>query len=281
MTRLDALLAQQHTDLSRSTIQKLIKEGCVTLNGELVLKPSVYVEDSEDVKIEIDLSPLDKNAVDDLELEVVYEDEECAVVNKPVGLLVHSKGVFNPEQTLATWLARREHFDFPAEDRTERSGIVHRLDRATSGVIICAKNPKALGYLQKQFQNRTVKKTYIAKVSGLLKSPEAIVDLPIGRNPKKPQTFRVDANGKDSITQYKVLSENNDGSSLVELKPLTGRTHQLRVHLAYLKAPIIGDPFYGTKKGDRLYLHAYELEITIPGGVRKTFHAPLPKEFKK
>jgi len=279
MTRLDAFLATKHQDLSRATLQKLIKEGCVSLNGHVITKPSHDVTDVATADVSIDLAPLDQYTEQPLELDVLYEDEECVVVNKPVGLLVHSKGVFNPEQTLASWLATRKHFDFTEENRSDRSGIVHRLDRATSGVIICAKNQAALGFLQKQFQDRSVKKTYIAKVTGHLKNPEAIIDLPLGRNPKKPQTFRVDAKGKEAVTQYKVKEVFRDGSSLVELKPMTGRTHQLRVHLAYLKAPILGDPFYGIKRADRLYLHAYQLEITIPGGIRKTFTAPIPKDF--
>ena len=279
MTRLDAFLARNHGDLSRATLQKLIKEGYVTLNGKVITKPSHLVDNPDEATVSIDLSPLEQPATNDLELDVLYEDEECVVVNKPVGVLSHSKGVFNPEDTLASWLARRAYFNFPEEKKTERSGIVHRLDRATSGVIICSKNPQALGFLQKQFQERTVKKTYVAKVAGILETEEAIIDLPIGRNPKKPQTFRVDAKGKEAVTHYRVIQENNDNTSLVELKPMTGRTHQLRVHLAYLKAPIIGDAFYGTKKGDRLYLHASELEITIPGGVRKVFTAPVPKGF--
>ena len=210
--------------------------------------------------------------------QVLYEDENCAVVTKPAGVLSHSKGAFNPEPTVATWLRERQHYAFPLND--ERGGIVHRLDRATSGVIICAKNKAALGMLQKQFQNRTVEKVYIAKVHGTPKPARALLDLPIERNPKRPQTFRVGANGKTAQTEYEVL-KSNDKFALVQLLPKTGRTHQLRVHMEYIKHPIVGDILYGGGKADRLFLHAKGLEITIPGGIRKQFTSKEPKVFRE
>ena len=161
----------------------------------------------------------------------------------------------------------------------ERAGIVHRLDRATSGVMICAKTPEALSWLQKQFSERKVKKTYVAVVKGALSEPEAVIDMPIERNPRKPQTFRVGANGKPSVTAYKVLKTGN-GYSLLELKPTTGRTHQLRVHLHKLGHPIVGDELYDGPEAERLFLHATSLEITLPDKQRKTFEAPAPLSFR-
>ena len=156
---------------------------------------------------------------------------------------------------------------------------MHRLDRATSGVIICAKNQAALSFLQKQFSQRKAKKTYMAIVAGHMNPQAAVIDMPIERNPKAPATFRVGPNGKPSTTLYTVVAE-TPAYSLVELKPTTGRTHQLRVHLAEQKHPIIGDPLYGTGTfGERLYLHALSLEITLPNRERRTFEAPLPPEF--
>ncbi len=158
---------------------------------------------------------------------------------------------------------------------------MHRLDRATSGIIIGAKNQRALSLLQKQFAQRAAKKTYVTIVEGHLKQPEALIDMPIERNPKAPATFRVGANGKPSKTHYKVIQE-GPKTSLLELKPETGRTHQLRVHLAKLGHPIVGDPLYGHGSyGDRLFLHALSLEITLPNGQRQTFTAPLPTEFQE
>lgn len=209
-----------------------------------------------------------------MDLPVLYEDDDCVVINKPAGILTHTQGAHNPEATVATFLRDKVNgLD------GERAGIVHRLDRATSGVIIGAKNQAALSWLQKQFAQRKVKKTYVAIAEGHLKEPEAIVDMPVGRNPKAPATFRVDANGKHALTHYRVLKE-NDKYSLLELKPETGRTHQLRVHLAHLGHPIVNDPLYGKGTyGDRLFLHALSLEITLPSRERKTFTAPLPPEF--
>jgi RluA family pseudouridine synthase len=196
------------------------------------------------------------------------------VINKPIGLLSHSKGTFNSEATVATWL--EDHFK---GEKHNRAGIVHRLDRATSGVMIVAKNEEAYKWLQKQFSSRKVKKAYVAIVSGHLTHSEAIIDLPIERNPKAPQSFRVGPSGKSASTEYSVLSS-NDNSSLIELRPTTGRTHQLRVHLAHLGHPIVGDTIYKGKPADRLYLHAKSLEITLPSKERKVFEVPLPKEFK-
>ena len=155
---------------------------------------------------------------------------------------------------------------------------MHRLDRDTSGVIILAKNEETQSMLRRQFQERKTHKTYFAVVLGRLKLDEARIDLPMMRDLKRPTTFRVDANGKPAETFYRVLK--TDGvHSLVELRPTTGRTHQLRVHMKYLGHPILGDPVYGEEKADRLYLHAGRLEITLPGGVRKVFEVPMPESF--
>jgi 23S rRNA pseudouridine1911/1915/1917 synthase len=192
-------------------------------------------------------------------------------------VLTHTQGAFNPEATVATFL--RSHLDKDLSG--ERAGVVHRLDRATSGVIIGAKNHAALSALQKQFAQRKVKKTYIAIVQGVPAESEAVIDMPIERNPKAPATFRVGINGKTAATHYKVLQTAN-GLSMLELKPETGRTHQLRVHLQKIGHPIVGDPLYGNGKfGDRLFLHALSLEITLPNRERKTFSAPLPPEFEE
>jgi RluA family pseudouridine synthase len=171
---------------------------------------------------------------------------------------------------------RKRIKDFPGE----RAGIVHRLDRPTSGVIICAKTPAALSWLQKQFSQRKVKKTYVAVIQGHMQERHAIIDMPIERNPKKPQTFRVGSNGKPSVTEYEV-EERGENRDLLQLKPQTGRTHQLRVHLSNLGHPIVGDTLYDGPMAERLYLHAAELELTLPNRERRTFTVAVPKEFKE
>jgi 23S rRNA pseudouridine1911/1915/1917 synthase len=271
--RLDQYVVRQKPAFSRSFATRIIEEGGVFINGEPQLKAGYKIRPDDQIEIVYDEKA--QAQIPDIELPVLYEDKDCVVINKPLGILTHSKGTFNPEATVSTWLRGR------MKDMSgERAGIVHRLDRATSGVMICAKTPEALGWLQKQFSRRMVKKTYAAVVSGVMDEPEAIIDMPIERNPKKPQMFRVGTNGKAALTAYKVLK--TDGkNSLLELKPTTGRTHQLRVHLEKLGHPIVGDTFYGGQPAGRLFLHANSLEVTLPNKKRKVFAVPVPPEFKE
>jgi 23S rRNA pseudouridine1911/1915/1917 synthase len=274
--RLDQRVVQMIPELSRAFGTKLIEQGRVTVNGEPVTKAGYKLREGDEVVIDYSLN--EREQIPEITLDILYEDDDCVVIVKPLGLLTHSKGEFNPEPTVETWL--RSHTKQPAEMLGLRAGIVHRLDRATSGVMICAKTPEALKWLQKQFAQRRSKKTYYAVVSGEFKQPEAIIDMPVERNPKAPATFRVGHAGKSAVTQYKVLK--SDGKfSLVELKPTTGRTHQLRVHLSHLGHPIVGDQMYGGEKAERMMLHAESLELTLPNRERATFTAPMPKEFSE
>jgi 23S rRNA pseudouridine1911/1915/1917 synthase len=272
--RLDQRVVELIPELSRAFGIKLIQQGKVTVNGEVQTKAGHKLREGDKVVIGYDIT--EREQIPSIKLPVLYEDDDCVVVNKPVGLLTHSKGDFNPEATIETWL--RERIKQPID--TPRGGIVHRLDRATSGVMICAKTPEALKWLQRQFAQRRTKKTYFAVVSGKFKQPEAIIDMPVERNPKAPATFRVGHGGKSAKTHYKVIMQNDD-YALVELKPETGRTHQLRVHLHHLGHPIVGDTMYGGKDHKRMMLHAEQLELTLLSRERKVFTAPLPKEFKE
>jgi 23S rRNA pseudouridine1911/1915/1917 synthase len=271
--RLDQYVVRQHPDMSRSFAVRLIEEGDVRVNAEPQLKAGYKVRATDRITITHD--PAKTVTFPEIELPIIYEDKDCVVINKPLGLLTHSKGAFNPEATVSTWLRGRM-----TALKGERAGIAHRLDRATSGVMICAKTPEALSWLQKQFSQRKVKKTYVAIIEGVLKEPEAIIDMPIERNPKQPQTFRVGSNGKDAVTQYKVL-KTTARYSLVELRPTTGRTHQLRVHLKKLGHPIVGDSLYSGQPARRLFLHAKELELTLPNKQRQVFRVPVPPEFEE
>lgn len=269
--RLDAYCAEFWPEQSRSTWQKLIKAGHVRVNGETIDSPKFELDEDDHVEVE---QPKQLNFTDQT-LPIIYQDDNVIVINKPVGVLTHAKGALTDEFSVAEFF--RPLTTFGSE--TNRPGIVHRLDRDTSGILIGARNPEAASLLARQFQDRKAKKTYIAVLDGSPKQPEAIIDLPIGRNPKKPSQFKVDPNGKSATTDYSVIR--SDGiHTLVKLMPHTGRTHQLRVHMAYLGTPISGDKVYG-KESDRLYLHARSLEITIPGSKRMTFEAPLPPEFEK
>jgi 23S rRNA pseudouridine1911/1915/1917 synthase len=268
--RLDIFLSRKLASLTRSFIANMIKTGKITVNGNVV-KTGFKIKGGEIISIDFDdekdpIIPL-------IELPVLYEDENCIVINKPSGILTHSKGAYNPEGTVATFIE-------PRLDglKGDRAGIVHRLDRATSGIIVCAKNQDALSYLQKQFSKRNVKKTYHAIVSGHMKENEAIIDMPIERNPKNPKTFRAGMGGKPAVTYYRII-QSIGPYDVLELQPHTGRTHQLRVHLSKLGHPIVGDTFYDGEKANRLMLHASSIEITIPTGSRKSFESPLPDDF--
>ncbi len=278
--RLDQKVVELFPSLSRAFATKLIEDKRISVNDAPQTKPG-YKLRVDDV-VTVDYIPEEQDAIPDIELPVLHEDADCVVINKPVGLLTHSKGAFNPEPTVATWLFRHcAKAGRPLEgDVNARAGIVHRLDRATSGVMICAKNTPALKHLQKQFSQRKAKKTYYAVVKGVPKHEAAVIDMPIERNPKAPATFRVGPQGKVASTTYRIV-QTNQKYSLLELKPETGRTHQLRVHLAHLGHPIVGDVLYGGEANERLLLHATELEITVPkDSQRLTFTAPLPTDFE-
>jgi 23S rRNA pseudouridine1911/1915/1917 synthase len=268
--RLDVYLAQYWPEHSRSQWQKYISEGRVKVNGEVEKTAKTELGEDDEVTVELPEKPDHSGQT----LPIIYEDDNVIVIDKPAGILTHAKGAPLDEFTVAEFMRSRTT-DKP---ESNRPGIVHRLDRGTSGVIICAKTPEAHTHLQRQFSTRKVKKHYVAVLSKTPKEHEAIIRLPLERNPKKPQTFRVGGQGKPAETRYKVRDVLNGGKCLVDMYPLTGRTHQLRVHMTYVGAPIEGDTLYNPdSKADRMKLHAASLEITIPGGERKTFEASLPE----
>lgn len=273
--RLDKKLVEKYPEYKRATFQTFIKSGYVTVDGKVAEKPNTLIEESSKIALNLPKELTDENlkkqAIEKMKPETIYEDKKVLVLNKPSGLLSMAKGEYSAEPTLEDY-----------------GLLVHRLDRDTSGVVILAKDEETQKMLRKQFQDRKAHKTYYAVVEGCPKLDEAMIDLPIARNVKHPTTFIVDANGKPSQTYYKVIKK-GEKNSLVELRPTTGRTHQLRVHMSYLGTPILGDRVYGTAPADtdmRLYLHAHTLEISIPNpsdlsgdNMRTKFEADLPKEF--
>lgn len=264
--RLDKYLSDVFPEMSRAVWSRRIQDEQVLIDGQ----PS---QPSYRLKVGDPITIIDRPQVQTkLNIPIVYEDDYVIVVDKPTGILTHSKGGLNDEATVASTLSSKiDDVD------SARPGIVHRLDRDTSGVMIVAKTVDTRKYLQKQFQNRTVEKIYHCITAGVPKLPEGIIKFPIERNPKKPSTFRVGAQGKSAETHYKVLEATSD-KALIELKPKTGRTHQLRVHMKALDCPILGDRLYG-KSGDRLYLHASSLAISVAHNSAKVFKSDLPKEF--
>ena len=270
--RLDIHLSTDFdSSISRSLWQKYIKAGYVSVNHQVVTTPKFEIDETDKIAVKL---PEQEQA--SAELPILYEDDDVIVVNKPSGLLTHAKGGLSTEPTVAEIIRPKTSFT----SDTDRPGIVHRLDRDTSGVLIIAKTAEAAAHLQQQFAQRTAKKTYLAVTNGVPKLAAARIDLPIGRNPSAPSTFRIDPNGKPAQTTYRVLAATNT-QALIELKPTTGRTHQLRVHMAYLNTPILGDRVYSKPNANRLMLHAQKLEITLPSGERKTFEAATPEEFKQ
>lgn len=268
--RLDHWLANKYPGLSRAFLQKLCNEDKVLVNGA-AQKSGFKLRAGDELEVLFDFESME--TIPDIDLPILYEDDNVLVIDKPAGVISHARGKFWNEPSVASFIRQITGQD------GERAGIVHRLDRVTSGVMICAKNNDTLAFLQKQFSQRNVKKTYMAIVRGHLKPQEAIIDMPIGRNAAKPQTFHATPAGKSARTKYKV-ERSFDGYDLVRLEPETGRTHQIRVHLHEIGHPIIGDHLYVGEEGDRLYLHALSLEITLPGGERRTFESPLPAAFE-
>ncbi len=264
--RIDSVLADRFSEYSRSYWSKAIDRKYVKLNGQPV-KGSQKVSLSDQVIIQVPNT--NKKPI---EIPIIYEDDDLLIIDKPVGLLVHDTGNFDQEFTVADFMNDR----FLGSD--ERKGIVHRLDRTTSGVMVVAKNDKVATDLQLQFSDRSVLKEYLAICGGSASQSKAVIDLPIERNPKAPNSFRVGVNGKPSSTTYEVI-ETQGNLNKILLKPKTGRTHQLRVHLAYLGMPILGDELYGGKKASRVMLHAYKLTIRLPSGSQQTFTSDPPKEF--
>ena len=267
--RLDSELALRYPETSRSTWQKHIKAGHVSVNGKVITSPKHDIIDVDRISINTpDLPDFSDN-----EIPIIYIDDNIVVINKPSGILSHAKGALNDEFTAAEFFRRYTTYNL----ESNRPGIIHRLDRDTSGVMIGARNAETAVLLQKQFSDRKVKKTYYAILAGIPKLAKANIDLPIERNPSAPSTFRVGSNGKSATTRYEVVAS-DEKYAMVKLQPQTGRTHQLRVHMKYINTPILGDKIYG-KAADRLYLHAFSLEITIPNGERKLFSAPIPQDF--
>jgi len=269
--RLDESAKKMFPTLSRSSITKLIKDKKILVNGS-VQKNSYKLKIGDIITSDFEESELSN--IPDISLPVIHEDQDIIVIDKPVGVLTHSKGNFNPEATVASFICNKVN-DLDGN----RAGIVHRLDRATSGVILCAKHEHALKWFQKQFSDRTVIKEYVAITQAGINPEKAMIDAPISRNSKKPKLFCVSKDGKSAQTYYEVTKKSNTHWQLL-LRPRTGRTHQLRVHLQYVGYPILGDDMYGGPNANCLHLHAYKLTIKMMDNSTKTFVCALPKSFQ-
>ncbi len=283
--RLDKFLVQQHPELTRTRIQHLIDEGCVTVNGTPAAKTGIKLESGNVVEMVIPEPILTNLIPEEISLDILYEDEHILVVNKPAGMVVHpSIGHVSGTLVHAALGHEPEMAGIAGEGRP---GIVHRLDKDTSGIILLAKDDPTLHALQEQFKTRKVEKTYLALVDRHPPTPEGRIEAAIGRDPSHRQRMAIVSaeKGRTAVSEYKTLRSFLE-HTLLEVHPQTGRTHQIRLHMALIGCPIAGDTIYGFRKSsiglDRHFLHAYRLTIRLLGEKSpRTFEAPLPAELEQ
>jgi 23S rRNA pseudouridine1911/1915/1917 synthase len=287
--RLDKAIAALVLDLTRSAAQRLIDSGAVRVNG--APKPARYTVIAGDV-IEIDAPDAAPSApqAEPIALDVIYQDDALLVLNKPAGVVVHP-GAGNATGTIVNALLAHDPEIVDVGD-AERPGIVHRLDKETSGVLVIARTAAALADLQTQFKQRAVRKTYLALCIGDVQPERGVIDRPIARDPSHRQRMAIVTGGRPAVTRFVVterLRIEDRPYSLVRAHPETGRTHQIRVHLAALGFPVVGDLLYGAKRdpfsvriAPRHLLHASEIKLVPPGALEpRAFHAPLPDDFRQ
>jgi 23S rRNA pseudouridine1911/1915/1917 synthase len=276
--RLDVYLAAR-LGASRSHVARLLKIGAVRVNG-VPSRPSYLVQPGDQLTVEAGEPAAAAAAPRPVpDLPVVYEDADVTVIDKPAGLAAHpGAGIPASEPTVADFARTRTTDPDP-----ERPGIVHRLDRDTSGLMIIARTPEAKAYLQQQFREHHVHKTYTLLATGRVEPAEAVIRLPLDRDPAHPLRRAVVPGGRAAVTRYRTLAA-YPGYTLIEARPETGRTHQLRIHFAALGHPIAGDRLYGSTPSSlglkRQFLHATALEFTAPSSHTLTLTSPLPSDLK-
>jgi len=283
--RIDKFLADALKTLSRSKIQSLILGGNVIIDSTLVMKSNQHVSSGQKVLIHlIDVQPLQLHAAD-LNFEVIYIDEDTIVINKPAGVVVHP-GAGKETNSLVSF-ALWNWPEIKAVGQPDRPGVVHRLDKDTSGVILMARSQKAYDWYISQFKSHKVKKVYLALIDGHPQTPEGRIDAQLIRDPLHRQRMSVGkgGQGRKAITEFRQLEKFTE-HELLRVNPITGRTHQIRVHMAFLGTPVVGDKIYGRKKASlpikRFFLHAQEISICLPNCENvTTFTSSLPEELEK
>lgn len=280
--RLDKVLVELLPELTRSRIQTLIKSEKVKVNQNPITKTGWQVYAGDKINVAIPEKSDTGLVAEEIPLEILFENDDLAVINKPAGMVVHP-AVGHTSGTLVN-AALAEFDDLDGIGGELRPGIVHRLDKDTSGIILIAKNDKALTELQDQFRDRKVSKIYLALVDGKPPTPTGRVEAAIARDPSHRKKMAVVSpeKGRHAESEYRTIEAFRQ-HTLLEVHPITGRTHQIRLHMAFLKCPIVGDQIYGharkTIEINRHFLHAARLTITIPGEeTPRTFEAPLPVE---
>lgn len=283
--RIDSYLSQKSQDISRVTIQRLIEQGKISVNYKKI-KSSYKVQENDKITMEEEKPREISLKAQEIPIEIIYEDKDIIVVNKPKGMVVHPANG-NPDGTLVNAIMAICKDSLSGIGGEIRPGIVHRLDKDTSGVLIVAKNDKAHINMSEQIKNHEVEKTYIALVKGIVKETEATINMPIGRSTKDRKKMAVTKNGKEAISHFKVIERfPKHNCTLLEVKIETGRTHQIRVHLSQIGYPIIGDAVYSNGKNEwnieGQCLHAKSLKFKHPITKKEMFlEAKLPEYFEK
>lgn len=282
--RLDKYLVSRLPELSRSRIQALIRDGLVSVNGRLPQKPGQMLGEGTNILVTIPPSQPGKILPESIRLEIVFENEDLIVVNKPAGMVVHPSAGHSSGTLVHAALAHSPEMEGIGGE--QRPGVVHRLDKNTSGLILLAKNDQAHRWLQDQFRMREIEKVYLALVDGRPPTPTGRIEAPIGRDPRHRKKMAVvtPEKGRQAVSEYKTL-ETFPGHTLLEIHPVTGRTHQIRLHLSFLNCPVAGDTIYGNRQStiplDRHFLHAARLTLHLPGEQKPTtFLAELPSELE-
>lgn len=282
-TRIDAYISGKIEDFTRSKVQRLIEENKITVNGKFV-KASYKVQEGDLIEI-IEDEPIETNIkAQDIPLDVIYEDKDIIIINKAKGMVVHPANG-NYEGTLVNAVMAKCKDSLSGIGGEIRPGIVHRLDKDTSGAIIVAKNDEAHVKLSEQIKNHEVKKTYIALVRGIIKENQATIKMPIARSKQDRKKMAVDAKGKEAVTHFEVLDRFENKYTLLKINIETGRTHQIRVHLSHIGYPIVGDEVYSNGKNEfgikGQCLHAWKLDFIHPiTGKEMHIEAKLPQYFE-
>lgn len=282
--RLDIFLVEQLPEYSRTRLQTLIKKGMLTVDDEVVTKNGMKLERGMQVKLEIPPTQETDLIPEAIPLDIIFENDDVMVVNKPAGMVVHPSAGHDSGTLVHAALAHAPEMEGIGGEL--RPGIVHRLDKDTSGIILLAKNDRSLHWLQDKFKERDVQKTYLALVDGAPPTPKGRVEAPVGRDPshRKKMAIVSPEKGRDAISEYRTV-ESFEKHTLLEVDIYTGRTHQIRLHCAFIGAPIAGDRLYGSRKQrvvvERQFLHAARLTVTLPDEKEpRTFEASLPEELE-
>lgn len=280
--RLDLFLVDCLPSYSRAQLQRLIREGLVRVGGDVAQKSGYRLDKEVSVEVRIPATRPSKLTPEDIPLEIIHEDDNLMVVNKAAGMVVHPSAGHASGTLVHAALAHAPDIEGGGGER--RPGVVHRLDKHTSGIILLAKNDRTHRHLQDQFRTRMVEKYYLALVDGAPPTPSGRVEAAIGRDSthRKRMAIQPEGKGREAISEYQVL-ERFDKHNLLEVRLITGRTHQIRVHMAFLGCPVVGDTVYGRRKASlplkRHFLHAARLKILLPDEVTaRCFEATLPEE---